>query len=753
MDVVLFRLLAISSCLIFVRIAHAQSSNPPAEVRTQDIDDTSTVEVTKVKIRVREKGRGSFIKRAEIQVGRKVFYTDPQGEVEVEIPKSGDGSIIISRFRYEKQIIDYGLLRTNSEVEIFLYPGTPGDNEVYVRGEKRPETSKTTVSASESARVAPGGDPAQVTQLLPGVQTQTFGNNIAVRGSGPNDSSYWIDNFQVFQIFHNVGSISVLPEQLLSDVEFYAGGFGPRFGNATGGVVRLLTKTEMPEEASTEIRINLPIYSTAYHERPVGDDAWIGVSARYSYLQYILPYFLKGSDSVVVPYFGDAHAMYVKRTEDGGHRKLFVMGSQDGLELLVPFDGTSREDGRASVDLYQGFATVGVESLNPLRNGWSLVSAPQFLFDRTDHKFLEQDKVEWNYYSAKVFLEANKRLSKDESIYIGYEPGYGEMYVDINAPVPSDDPLFDFEEAPREKLTKKIRLWYHDAWASIDQQLGSLIVTPGLRYRFDGQIKKGQADPRLRARFKLSDSQTIKAAYGLYSKAPDPQQSSEKFGNPSLDFVKSTHYVLGLESRWSERWETEIQLYYKTIYNQVVSDPETLYSNNGSARSKGAEVFIRRNLTERMFGWLSYTYSVTEDRESDQEPWRAAKYDQTHVATLATSYRLTATWDLGLRYTYRTGDTHTPINDAVYNANFDKYQPRPRDEDRNSERLPPFTQIDTWVTKDFLYDTWKLALRMGVQYLSFSEQVYARNYNYDYTETEDFSSVPPIPYIELRGKF
>ncbi len=45
---------------------------------------------------------------------------------------------------------------------------------------------------------------------------------------------------------NGIGGISIIPDQLLSDVEFSSGGFGAQYGGATGGVVTLRTKNEVP---------------------------------------------------------------------------------------------------------------------------------------------------------------------------------------------------------------------------------------------------------------------------------------------------------------------------------------------------------------------------------------------------------------------------------------------------------------------------------------------------------------------------
>jgi len=705
-----------------------------------------------IELSIRSKGTGRYLKRAEIKIDKEIYYTNPVGKVVVNIPLGKKGQILVQRFAYDKEFVDYANLREFSRADIFLMPATPGDNEVYIRGKKRPAVSRKSFAGTEASRATASGDPAQVTKTLPGVQTSAFGNEVAIRGSGPNDSQYFIDNFAVFDVFHAIGGISVLPDQLIDGVDFYAGGFGPQYGNATGGVIVLKTKSEIPEVPKTEFRINLPFYSAFYHERPLDDSSFVATSFRYSYLQYILPLFIpEGSGATIVPYFGDVHTLYHKNYDSGGYTKILALGSQDGLEAVFNYEDAASEEGKGAVSFYSGFATLGVEHYKPLGSGWSFTSSPQVYYNKADNEIFG-DKLKWDFVIARINSEFKKKISKKEFLYLGIEPGYGIFSTDIVIPAPTDDPFFDFEEAPRKVSKRRRDSGFVNAWAAVDKQLGSLILTPGIRYYHDASLKNTNVlDPRLSSRFEFNEDQSLKAAVGIYSKAPEAYEADGIFGNPDLNYETSIHYILGLESRWGPKWETDVQLYYKKIFDKVVYDNTTAYSNDGSARSRGAELFIRRNLTDRAFGWLSYTYSQTEERQNDNQSWRSADYDQSHVATFTGAYRLTATWDFGSQIKYQTGDTYTPVNDSVYNATLDKYQPRPGVNDTNSKRLPDYHQIDLYFTKDSLYNTWKMSYRFGVQYLAVTKQVYSRNYNYDYSKEEDFNSLPPIPFVEVRG--
>ncbi len=749
------KILSINSGLLLLILLHVFVVLPESLAQTQieqlSQTETPAKDLVRVVLRVLTKGNGRPLTRVEVKSGANVAFTDPKGEAVLMIPAGATGRLEIARAGYETTQIAIADLLKQPIYTLYLLPATPDDNEVIVRGMRRPEVSRKTISVSESARIADGGDPVQVTKLMPGVQTQMFSPDIVVRGSGPSDSRYFIDAFEVPDIFHRIGNISVLPDQLTSDVEFSSGGFGPQYGNATGGIVVLRTKSEIPEVAKTEFRVNLPTYSTLYHERPLSDDSSIAVSIRKSYLDYFLPAVMpKDAGLTVVPAFADVHAFGVKRVDDG-YYKVLAMGSMDGLKLVAPIDAATSEDGRGNIDIFTGFATFGVERMRRLSDAWSYTISPQVLYQKMDMTLLD-NKLQWHGWQTSAHTEFRNRRSGNESTYVGIQPTYATVESFVEAPIPQSDPFADFEEAPKQKSSRKYTFSDISAWIGHDQQLGDFILTPGVRVFYYDQISKTSVDPRFNLRYMVSKETSVKAAVGQYSRAPEVVEASPDFGNPDLDYEKSFHYVLGVETAWSDKWTTDVQVFAKRTIDVIVGDSAKHFVNSGSVISRGLEVFVRRNMTERFFGWLSYTYSKTQERDSDQESLRPAQYDQTHVATVAGSYRLTATWDLGLRVGYHTGDTYTPIRDAVYNADLDKYQPRADDAALYSARNPDFHQIDIFANKDFLFNTWKLALRFGVQYLALESQAFAVQYNYDYSKEEAVAGIPPIPYIELRGE-
>ncbi len=712
-------------------------------------------------LKIQEKGTSKILSRVKVIVAKKKYESDTEGVVRIDVPSSGEGFVRFVFGGYEPLEVQYSELRPAGEFDIFMIPAIDGENVVVVTGKKKvQQVSRKTIAIEEAAKVAPSGDPVQVIKLLPGVQTKGFRSDIVIRGSGPRDSRYYIDNFEVPFIFHAIGNLSVIPGSMIQDVKLDSGGFGPEYGNATGGVVVVRTKTELPQRPKTEFVLNIPYYSGVLHTRPVSENAAITVGVRRSYVDSIIKEFLKkrnrsnsnAGSLTFVPFFSDGQVVYWANDERG-YTKYSLFGAVDGVKAAFPSDTISDSSGQASVAFSTSFADFGVERMLLLDHGWRMNTTPQTYYYKTDAEFFGQSVLSrtWLFRIPTVFMQ---RVSQDQELELGIDPTFRYSYIDYNAIIyVPNDPTFDPEDASVVKTTVPQKYSLLATWINFDQKLDDWTLSPGLRVFYNGQIHKTSADPRLRLRYNIDEKNIVKAAIGQYSQSPNSMAGSPELGNPKLKFERSYHYVLGLETQWSEDWQTELQVYYKTATDVVASDPVERFNNEGSFKSSGVEFFVRRNLTSRLFGWISYTYSKTRERNSPDKEYQDSKFDQTHVFYIVGSYKITSTWELGGRYNYHTGDTSTFINDAVYNANLDKYQARTKPEDEYSTRLPSYNALTVYAGHDWLYDNWKLNLKFGIESYWPKPQVMGVSYNYDYSKSSQQKGLSNIPFLELRGEF
>jgi hypothetical protein len=702
-------------------------------------------------IKTFKKGSGKPLKRVEAKQGSKSFYSNKKGEINIPIIDINFAvPIVLYKAGYDSQEIDLSKQKDAKQIEVYFVLSRPDDRTIVIFGKKKKQVSKKEISIREASEVAPRGDPVQVTKLLPGVQTTNiFGNQIVVRGSAPNDSKYLVNNLDVPFIYHGVGGFSVVPRELLSEVQFYAGGFPVEYGEATGGVVSVQTKDKINKERKTYFSVNLPLYSSIYHDEPIDNNSSISLSFRRSYVDFFIKKLLSEAPVSVLPVFYDAHIQYLRKISSG-YQKFIFINSMDGLELSVPSVGAT-SDGKLKFDINTNFSVLGFEQKGRLSKGWSYNVSPHIRYTVVKNKIQDSD-IDIKGWIYRLPINFNKKLSKQESLKLGLEVVWNDVDVYVFAPrFVSDDPFRDFEEPTLVESKSTYQEWLLSQWGSWDYKIGDFILTPGLRWFYSTQIYKWGYDPRFISLWKYKENEQFKFALGQYSKSPSPQDTDEEFGNTELTYEKSLHYILGWEKDWGDIWTTDFQVYYKKDRDVIRSDKFERYKNSGEKRSYGFEAFLRRNQTERSFGWLSYTYSNTQEKKTSESSWVPYRYDQAHVVNLVGSYKLSGQLSLGGRINYHTGDRYTPVASAVYNANLGKYQRKYEDSQINSERLPDYYQIDLYSIYDFLFNTWTLKIRGGIEYLAFTRPAFAVDYNYDYSKNEFLKSSYPVPYIEIQG--
>jgi outer membrane receptor protein involved in Fe transport len=270
-----------------------------------------------------------------------------------------------------------------------------------------------------------------------------------------------------------------------------------------------------------------------------------------------------------------------------------------------------------------------------------------------------------------------------------------------------------------------------------------------------GYLRSEQvAEPRLAARWQATERLMVKAAYGQYHQAPEPEDLSPVFGNPTLGFARSTHYLAGVSYRLLEKLSAETtgfaSLSDDLAARSPLPSPETGKGllNSRQGRAYGAQVLLRQELAKGFFGWFSYSLIRSERKDSEGAPWRLFDYDQTHVATLVASYELPLGFEVGARLRYATGFPRTPVLGAYYNSRRDLFEPAFGKQ--NSIRIPAFAQADLRASKRFALGWGKLELYVDVQNLTNRSNREDIVYNFNYTAKSYISGLPTLAVAGAR---
>lgn len=712
---------------------------------------------------VRARGSRVGIKDAGIIVlpKREVSVnTNAKGEFEVNVTTE-DSSLLIRAPGFE----DLEIRLSNGKIPdepILLEPSADVLATGIIRARRKTEISQQSLGREEFSRLpGVGADPVRALQTLPSV-ISAGGANIVVRGGAPGDNKFYLDKFEVPFVFHFGGLGTVVPERMLEGVDLYAGGFSSVYGDAIGGIIQMRPETSTPEQMSGRYELGL-IQTSGYLEGKWGeaDDA-IGyrVGLRRTYLEVLEPALKKiqgdSADFTVWPQATD-YQFVLNGKHKNGTWQAFLFGAADRAAAKISNRNSDSEDGTAQFSLYNYFQISGVRYNMNLGNGWGLQIVPQQTYVLIDQRFFA-NVVKITSHEFSITTTVDKRISNELGFSFGIRPDFARAVTKVDAiqiPV-GDTTFFDLDTAPRstENLTRNIVSG--TAFADVVYKpTADWTLNPGVTILKGGGKNQAALDPRFSARFRLNDAQALKAATGLYSQLPEPQFDSKDYGNPDLKPEKAVHYVAGIESKLWDDWESDVQIYYKDMFDLVgpaVVNPEKKYENSIRGRSKGVEFLLKKARKGRWNGWVSYGISKSERRDAEKETWAVSGFDRTHNLNVLAAYRLTGQWEIGSRFQFVSGAPYTPVLSGEFNQNTGRYR-RAEVGATNSKRVPDFYQLDIRADYDSLYETWKINYYLEIQNITNRKNVQGVRYSEDFKENTYAYGIPILPIIGVIASF
>ncbi|WP_370644078.1 TonB-dependent receptor domain-containing protein [Myxococcus sp. RHSTA-1-4] len=645
--------------------------------------------------------------------------------------------------------------------------------ETVVRSEReRKEVTRTTLQVAEVQRV-PGtqGDTLKVVQNLPGIARPAFnGGDIVIRGTGPQQSGVYLDGVRIPLLYHFGGLNSVYNSDLLESLDYLPGNFPAAYGNAIGGIIDVKSRAPRTDRFGGTASVSL-IEANMVLEAPVAKDVSVAVAGRRSYIDGVLGLAPEEvTDGFrVAPRYYDAQARVEWRASSRHTLDFLTLTSDDQLGLV--FERPSDDDPTASGDfrLRTGFTQLRLRHRyrgEKLRldtigmYGWGIVLVNPPGVGGIDLRYREgtlRTTAEYPLSDAVTLaggldISAQRaQLTSETSTTISRE-GQPEL----------PDAVREYTRIQSKRATQ----YYPATWVEARlKPLPELLVVPGLRS--ESYVYTDQADPRrvfsprLAARYALNEQWTLKGGTGLYHVFPTQGEPILEVGNPELLAERSLQSSLGAEWKPSPEWFVSAEGFYNRLSRLVVTSSRTVerggqlvperLANDGRGTVYGAELLVRRALTDRLFGWLAYTVSRSERVDRPGAASRLFDNDQTHVLTLVGSYKLPGGWELGARFRYASGNPTTPVVGSVRDDLADIYVPFYGAV--NSERLPAFHQLDVRVDKTWVYERWSLNLFLDLTNAYNRAAFEGVTYSYNYSQREYFRGLPILPVLGVKGSF
>lgn len=654
----------------------------------------------------------------------------------------------------------------------------PEKIEVVVLGEHH-EPSRTASLSRAEVRQIPGtfGDPFRAIEALPGVTPIVSGLPFFfIRGAPPGNVGYFLDGIRVPLLFHVGIGPSVVHPVLIDRVDLYPGGYPARFGRFAGGIVAGETTEPIPELHG---EYNLRLFDAgAAVEAPFADGRGTAlVGGRYSYTALLLSQLSPG---VLLEYWDyQARATYdLTRNDRVG---VFSFGSFDYLAQKTqgePLTLFSTEFHRVDLryDRYlprgkmRSAFTVGVDR-SRVQQDRSVVS--RLYGGRNEVEYRVDDSVRVRAgtdvsletygieLGSQVLSPSAQRAAANfpsrTDLNVGMRgdavitPSSGfavtpGLRIDLYASEGVSAVGIDPRLATRARVSERVH--FLTAFGIAHQPPAFVLPVPGFQ---PGGLRGGlqrAVQESMGVELDLGDSTTFTATLfqnaffdmsdplgvrepeldgcppgsypgdtigGDFGKAPDnPPDCADRFAPGTLGPDRSGGGGQGADSRGGRAFAE-------------VFEVRTL------GASYGLELFLKRKLTKKLGGFLSYTLSRST-RSYGARNYVAA-FDRTHVANAAVAYDLGRRWRAGTRVVFYTG------------------LPKPPDPFDGSTRLPPFFRIDLRLEKRWqLTDTVWISAVAEAMNATLNKEAVQSECTLEGCEAEEIGPVT-IPSIGVEGGF
>ena len=660
--------------------------------------------------------------------------TDVNGYFVLSKIKSGTYNIKVTSLGYETYIESIKVEKNKVvALKIELSPSATELETVEVKGKQEMLRTESQVSVEkitstdiqQMPSIGGQADLAQYIQVLPGVVfSGDQGGQLYIRGGSAIHNKVLLDGMVVYNPFHSIGLFSVFETDIIRNADIYTGGFSAQYGGRISSVMDITTKDGNKKHFTGKLSAST-FGANLLLEGPIVKDSNYTLSyvfsAKNSYLS-------KTSTSIYsymnkeLPYdYLDLYGKLTLSTDNGSKINVFGLNFTDKVnqyEAIADFNWSNKAFGTnfliipgttsalvEGVIAYSDY-TMNMKEITSNQNQMSNIGG--FNVGMSVTNFFGDDRLKYGMEmegnTTKTAYQLNDTIT-DYSTEIGLYAIYKLMYRQI---------LFE----------PSLRLSYYAS-------LGDLFL-----------------EPRLSAKWNVSNKFRLKLATGVYSQTFLDTKSDRDVVNlftgyltvsPDLNIVntfqsepinsyvqKSNHFIFGAEYDILRNLYLNFEVYYKTMSNLVSINRDRLYTDDADHSDKpdyakkeytvengnayGADFSLKYD-DGRLYVWTIYSLGKVI-REGEMQTY-SPHYDRRHNVNVLINYQMgkSRDFELSFRWNYGSGFPYSPTASMVEMLDFSNginsdfisqngtlttiYG------DLNSKRLPNYHRLDISAKKRF----------------------------------------------------
>ena len=689
---------------------------------------------------VLEKGTRRALPDVQVSVreDKAIFAkSDANGLFKLTFPGDGQYTLTATAMSSEKPISIVIELKPGNVLPVptFYLPIAPQLEEVVVQGERNQErVSKNVISGDELRRIAgSSGDPLAGLQALPGVVATNSGP--AVRGSGPEDNLYYVDDLPIGKVFHSTG-ISVFNADLIQDFNLLSAAFAPRYGDATGAIIDAALRDPRNDRLGGKLNINV-IGADFLVEGPTATNQSAYFAARRSYIDLLIKQVSQNGVTLQIPKYSDYQGKYIWNINDTDRLTFHMQGATDQLKLNI--------DSNSDIAKQQPVLSGNLSFSDTYAMQAAVLDTIVFA-DAQNKLALEHTTTDASNTVAsagKINIADDTNmlrellhipLSEGHELTLGSNLSQSQTVVNvdaINTTCTQFNAGCDLSAAPRLQLQETVNANASEFSAQDRKRISSkLTLIGGVHHSYEDYLNKSYTEPRLGAEWDWDERTLLTAGWGRHNQIPTYQQIAPIFGNPNLEHLRAEHSVVGIKRKLADNWSWKAETYYKKLSDLVVSDSQLNYVNGGSGIAYGEELLIKKDGHSELNGWLSVSLARSKLQNDLTGQSFRFEYDQPINATLVTNYKLDNDWTMGTKWTYHSGTPYSPVIGTTQD-NSGRYIPIYAAV--NSGTLPDYHRLDLRFDRHYTYDKWKLNTYFELNNIYFHKNVVGYSYNVNYT--------------------
>jgi len=662
-----------------------------------------------------------------------------------------------------KQALSPEILITNANtafIDIALENAETELQEVYITTLPFQKTKESPVSLNKiytsEIETNPGSnrDISRVIQSFPGVgSTVSFRNDIIIRGGGPNESKFYLDDVEIPNINHfatqgaSGGPVGILNADFISSVDYYSGAFPANRGNALSGIFEFTQVDGNLDKSKLRGTLGASEVSLTV-DGPVSNNSSYILSARRSYLQLLF-------DAIGLPFlptFNDYQLKWRTKINDKNEIKIVSIGALDQFKLNLNIKNPDEEQqyilSFVPVNEQWSYAIGAVYKHYGEKSYKTLVLSRNML-NNTIYKYPENDESRpkiLDYESQEI---ENKFRFENTSISDKFRFIYGVSGEYIKYQNNTYQQVFINDSLGYINYSSFIDFYKWGLFVQASQKLykDKLTVSLGVRsdansYSASMQNLINQLSPRLSASYSLSDKLNVNFNTGRYYQLPAYTTMGYRDNDGvlrnkenKLTYISVDHLILGFEYRLKPKIIFTVEGFHKKYKNYPFSlrDSISLANKGGdygvvgdeevksisSGRAYGFEILNRTRLDKKLNLIAAYTFVRSEFKDNSND-YIPSAWDSKHLFTLTLIRYLKNNWSFGMKWRFAGGLPYTPYDletSAIKEAWDSRGSPYLDYTKYNSARLKAFHQMDIRVDKKYFFNKWSLMLYLDIQNL------------------------------------